>query len=298
MRAVKEKAYAKINLHLECVARRADGYHDIRSVMHSLSLSDEVTVMLLGTDKYNIRLQLTGNPRLPTDKKNLVYMAAELFLTKMGITADLHIKLDKHIPVAAGLGGGSSDAAATLRALNRLFDRPCTERVLLSMAAELGSDVPYCFLGGTALCEGRGERMTRLSCEHVHHAVIAISDEHISTPAAYAALDEAYSGFDGSVPHTADGELRALYSYLAGGETPHELYNVFETVILRECPGAAMIKRRLRELGASLSLMSGSGPSVFGIFDTEEAARAAARALRDEGMRAYYATDATPGKDK
>lgn len=291
MRAVKEKAYAKINLHLECVARRDDGYHDIKSVMHSLSLADEVTVVLFGTDKTSIRVQLSGNLRLPTDKKNLVYMAAELFLKKMAITADILIKLDKHIPVAAGLGGGSSDAAATLRALNRLFGRPCTDKALLSMAAELGSDVPYCYLGGTALCEGRGERMSRLACAHKHHAVIAISDEHISTPSAYAALDAAYADFDGSVPHRADGEFDSLMSYLSGGELPPKLYNVFESVILAECPGASKIKQRLIELGARASLMSGSGPSVFGIFDTEMAAKVAADALVKEKMRAYYAND-------
>lgn len=291
MRAVKERAYAKVNLHLECLARREDGFHDIRSVMHSLSLCDEVTVILLGTEKRNIRIQLSGNLRLPTDKRNLVHMAADMFLTRMATDADILIKLDKHIPVAAGLGGGSSDAAATLRALNRIFSRPFTDRALMSMAAELGSDVPYCYLGGTALCEGRGERVTRVSTNTVHHAVIAVAQEHISTPAAYGALDLAYSNFDGSVPYRADGELEALMSYLGGGEMPDRLYNVFESVILAQCPGANEIKRRLCELGARLSLMSGSGPSVFGIFDTEEAARRAADALRADGMRAYYAND-------
>ena len=291
MRAVKEKAYAKINLHLECVSRRADGYHDIKSVMHSLSLADEVTVILNGTDKTAIRVQLSGNLRLPTDKKNLVYAAADLFLSRLCISADITVRLDKHIPVAAGLGGGSSDAAATLRALNRLFGRPCTERALLFMAAELGSDVPYCLLGGTALCEGRGERITRLSAHRTHHAVIAISDEHVSTPAAYAALDEAYSNFDGSVEHGGQNELADLCAYLSGGPMPEKLYNVFESVVLEKCPGAAHIRARLVELGARLALMSGSGPSVFGIFDTEKDALAASEALRAEGMRAYYATD-------
>lgn len=291
MRAVKERAYAKINLHLECMSRRADGYHDIRSVMHSLSLFDEVTVTLNGTDKYSIRVSVSGNPWLPADKKNLVYMAAELFLRRMALTADVGIRLDKHIPVAAGLGGGSSDAAATLRALNRLFGRPCTERVLLSMAAELGSDVPYCLLGGTALCEGRGELLSRLPKAPIRYAVIAISDEHISTPAAYAALDAAYSSFDGSVPHRADGELSALYEYLNGGELPSTLYNVFESVILKECPGASRIKATLLSMGARTALMSGSGPSVFAVFDSEDEARGAASALTAEGMRAFYATE-------
>ena len=290
MRAVKEKAYAKINLHLECLARRDDGYHDIRSVMHSLSLCDEVTVTLNSTDRRAIRVLVSGNPRLPTDKKNLVYMAAELFLERMAITADVSIRLEKHIPVAAGLGGGSSDAAATLRALNRLFSRPCTEKVLLAMAAELGSDVPYCLLGGTALCEGRGERMTRLRPAPILHAVIAVSDEYISTPSAYAALDAAYSSFDGTVPHRADEQLSALLDYINGAELSGELYNVFESVILGECPDAAGIRAELVRLGARAALMSGSGPSVFGIFDTEDAARGAADVLVSSGMRAYYAT--------
>ena len=214
-----------------------------------------------------------------------------MFLTKMAITADILIKLDKHIPVAAGLGGGSSDAAATLRALNRMFGRPCTDRALIAMAAELGSDVPYCYVGGTSLCEGRGERLTRISTARTHHAVIAVAHERVSTPAAYAALDAAYSDFDGSVPHRADRELSALMSYLSGKEMPDALYNVFERVILSECPGAAQIKSRLTELGARLALMSGSGPSVFGIYDTETEARHAVEVLRESGMRAYYATD-------
>ena len=287
MRAVKEKAYAKVNLHLECLGRREDGYHDIKSVMCSLSLADEVTVTLLNTDRRSVRVYISGNTRLPTDGRNLVVMAAELFMKKMAISADIIIKLDKHIPVAAGLGGGSSDAAATLRALNRLFGRPCTERMLLSMAAELGSDVPFCLLGGTALCEGRGELVKRLNASISLHAVIAASDEHISTPAAYSALDAAYSDFDGSVPHTADGELSALMSYLDGGSAPFTLYNVFEPIILAECPGASHVKQRLIELGATLTLMSGSGPSVFGIFDTEDGAARAADTLVKEGIRAY-----------
>ncbi|MBR7117360.1 MAG: 4-(cytidine 5'-diphospho)-2-C-methyl-D-erythritol kinase [Clostridia bacterium] len=287
MQAVKESAHAKINLHLECLGLREDGFHDIKSVMHSLSLSDEVTVTLHGRDKRSIRVSVSGGYRLPTDKKNLVYMAAELFLERMAITADIYIKLEKHIPVAAGLGGGSSDAAATLRALNRLFGRPCTDRVLLSMAAELGSDVPYCLIGGTALCEGRGERITRLATDIRLSAVIASSGEHVSTPRAYSALDREYASFDGTVPHSADKEYGELLEYLSGGERPERLYNIFESVILKDTPGARSILARLGELGARLSLMSGSGSSVFGIFDTDEAASFAADELKKEGVRAF-----------
>lgn len=289
MRVQKEKAYAKINLHLECVARRSDGFHDIRSVMYSLSLADEVTVTLGSTGKSSLRVIVVGNPRLPTDKKNLVYIAAEKFLGRLGIKAEVTVKLEKKIPVAAGLGGGSSDAAATLRALNKLFSRPFTERALLSIASEIGSDVPYCLLGGAALCEGRGECITRLNTARSVHAVIAVANEHVSTPSAYSALDEAYADFDGSIPHAADAEYSALMDYLRGGEAPNSLYNVFESVVLAGCPGAAEIKSKLITLGARLSLMSGSGPSVFGIFDTEQTARMAESVLRESGIRAYYA---------
>ena len=289
MRAQRERAYAKINLHLECISRRDDGFHDIKSVMYSLSLSDDVTVTLGASGKTGIRVILEGNTRLPTDKRNLVYIAAEKFVERLGIKAEITVKLEKRIPVAAGLGGGSSDAAATLRALNKLFSRPFTERALLSRASEIGSDVPYCLLGGAALCEGRGERITRLSTDRRIHAVIAVANEYVSTPMAYSALDSAYSDFDGSVPYTADDEYSALVEYLGGGAMPERLYNVFESVVLASCPGAAEIKERLITLGARLSLMSGSGPSVFGIFDNEEAAKAAEAHLKASGLRAYYA---------
>jgi 4-diphosphocytidyl-2-C-methyl-D-erythritol kinase len=257
--------------------------------MYSLSLSDEVTVTLGAIGKGVIRVVLDGNQRLPTDKRNLVYIAAERFLQRLGLKAEVTVRLCKHIPVAAGLGGGSSDAAATLRALNRLFSRPFTEKALLSIAAEIGSDVPYCLIGGAALCEGRGDRITRISTERSLHAVIAVADEHVSTPAAYAALDRAYQNFDGTVPHFAEREYTLLMDYLRGGDMPDKLYNIFESVVLESCPGAAQIKEALLSLGARISLMSGSGPSVFGIFDTEEKARLAARSLSESGLRAYYA---------
>ncbi len=290
MQAVKEKAYAKINLYLDCLAKREDGFHDIKTVMHSLSLCDEVTVTLLSRDRSGIRMQLDGNRRLPTDGRNLVYAAAKLFMERAAISADISIRLDKRIPISAGLAGGSSDAAATLRALNRLFGKCFTDKTLLSIAAELGSDVPYCLVGGTALCLGRGERITRLDTPAPLYTVIAIDNEHVSTPMAYAALDERYSDFDGTVITDAEDRYAELISYLDGGEFPPSgLYNIFEGAILPECPGAAAIKKKLISLGAVCSVMSGSGPSVFGIFESADAARAAENALRAEGIRAYYA---------
>ena len=291
MNAVKEKAYAKINLYLDCIGKREDGFHDIRTVMHSVSLFDELTVARLGGNKSSIRLELDGNRRLPADSRNLAYAAAELFLKNAGIREDVLIRLDKHIPVAAGLAGGSSDAAATLRALNKLYGKCFTERALIGMAAQLGSDVPYCLIGGTALCEGRGERMTRVYSSVTLHTVIAVDNEHVSTPWAYSALDERFADFDGSVPRGEGDYFASLGTFLDGGEFPPDgLYNVFESVVLDACPGALEIKKRLSDLGAMTALMSGSGPSVFGIFADAESALAARDALIVEGKRAYYAT--------
>lgn len=294
MNAVKEKAYAKINLYLDCLNKRSDGFHDIRTVMHSLSLSDEVTVGLLSRDRRNIRLNIEGNRRLPAGSKNLAYMAAQLFLDRAGIDADIIIRLDKKIPVSAGLAGGSTDAAATLRALNRLFGKCFTDKALLSMGAELGSDVPYCLVGGTALCEGRGERITRLQSMLHLYTVVAVDNEHVSTQQAYSALDIRYSNFDGTVPTAGAMHFDELLSYIENGVFPPSgLYNIFESAVLEDCPGATAIKDRLVSLGAKFAIMSGSGPSVYGIFDNPDTAKRAESDLRLSGIRAYYATSVT-----
>lgn len=291
MNACKEMAYAKINLYLDCIGTRADGFHEIKTIMHSLSLADTVTVMVMSGDRRAIRMHLDGNRHLPIDNKNLAYSAAALFLERAAINADIMIKLDKRIPVSAGLAGGSTDAAATLRALNRIFGKCFTEKALLAMAAELGSDVPYCMLGGTALCEGRGERITRLSSVLKLHAVVAIDNEHVSTPMAYKALDARYSSFDGSMSTGGDAYLNPTLEYIKSGALPIcGLFNVFEQPIFEICPGARALKARLLELGARFAMMSGSGPSVYGIFDTREQAMAAKEALSKSGARAYYAT--------
>ena len=199
MKALKEKAYAKINLYLDVLCKREDGFHDIKTVMHSVSLCDEVTVAISPARTSTIKLSVEGNVYIPSDGKNLAYKAASLFLEKLGIFANVNIKLVKKIPVAAGLAGGSSDAAAVLRAMNRLYKRPLTLAALCKLGAELGSDVPYCIMGKTAICEGRGELITPISTNIRLHTVIATANEYVSTPAAYSALDRHYSDFDGTV---------------------------------------------------------------------------------------------------
>ena len=290
MTAVKEKAYAKINLYIDVDSLRQDGFHDIVTVMHSVSLSDEITVSLLSRGARRVTLILDGNKRLPTDAKNLCVVAANAFLERASIDADILIRLNKRIPISAGLAGGSSDAAAVLRALNKLFKRRLTDKVLLDLALSVGSDVPYCLIGGTALCKGRGERIERLNSALSLHTVVAVAKEHVSTPQAYKLLDERYSSFDGSIAHSEPELLNGVCEGAKSGVLAlPRLYNIFESVILPSCPGAMMIRSRMTELGASFSLMSGSGPSVFGIFPTEESARAAETVLREEGITAFYA---------
>ena len=290
MTAVKEKAYAKINLYIDVEKLRSDGFHDIITVMHSLSLSDEVTATLVSCSQRKVTLTIDGNKRLPTDAKNLCVIAANAFLERAAIDAEIVIKLNKRIPISAGLAGGSSDAAAVLRALNKLFKRPLTDKVLLELALSVGSDVPYCLIGGTALCKGRGERIERIGSALSLHTVVAVAKEHVSTPQAYKLLDEKYSSFDGSVDHSEPELLNRVCEGAKSGVLDlQRLYNIFESVILPSCPGAMMIKERMTELGASFSLMSGSGPSVFGIFPTEESAMMAKTVLEEEGITAFYA---------
>ncbi len=290
MNAVKENAYAKVNLFLDVISKRHDGFHDIKTVMHSVSLADYITVFMEQSKETSVSVRVQGVGFLPTDKKNLAVRAAYLFLERASITAKIHIKIEKNIPIAAGLAGGSADAAAVLRALNRLAGKIFTERMILSMAEELGSDVPYCVQGKTAICEGRGEIITRLSCAPKFYFVIAVGDEHVSTPFAYTALDALYSDFDGSISTGGDEYFADLTEKLSSENIlPSSLFNVFEAVILPKCESARKIKSRLLELGAANVLMSGSGPSVFGIFCTEEHAQKCAAILKSEHYNAHFA---------
>ena len=272
---VYEKAYAKINLHLNVTAKRQDGFHDIETVMQTVSLCDELAVSLSPSDRAEAHLSVCGAD-LPTDSGNIALRAAELYLARSGKIGRIDISLVKRIPVAAGLAGGSADAAATLRALNRLFNSYFSESELLALAAELGSDVPFCLLGGRAVCRGRGELVEPVFSPTDLHFVIAIADgEQVSTPAAFRALDDMYSDFDGSVKHDAPDLTK--------------LYNIFENAVFSTCSKAEILKRRMIELGATASLMSGSGPSVFGLFKDEPTARAAIEIISKEGACAYYA---------
>ena len=292
MTVVKEKAFAKINLYLDVTAKRDDGFHEIRTVMQTVSLCDDVTVILDSRRQGNdLHIVVEGNRRLPRDSRNIAFEAARLFLEQSAITAPITIKLKKRIPVAAGLAGGSSDAAAVLRGMNKLFKRPLSDRALLDIAARLGSDVPYCLFGGTALCEGRGEKMEALNSKRQLFTVIALSNgEYVSTPRAYSRLDEVFDNFSSGAEDSDGSYLAGALEFMAGGDYPElGLFNIFEKAVLPECPGAASIKEKMLSLGAYGALMSGSGPSVFGLFESAEAAKSAENTLREQGVRAYYA---------
>lgn len=286
---VTRAAYAKINLYLDVISCREDGFHELLTVMHSISLHDDVTVRISSGEARDIRLHVSG-ARLPLDSKNLAYRAADAFLAQAGLSAGVQIYIRKNLPIAAGLAGGSSDAAAVLLALNELAGYPLGQDELLSLGATLGSDVPFCMVGGTQICRGRGEEMRPLACGAPLYIVLANGRERVSTPRAFAAMDEYYHRFDGSVPH--GGRPERLYRAMAGGRlhtSADAVYNAFEPVVLPTCPAATALRAQLLSLGAYAACMSGSGPSVFGLFHTLSQARRAAAAI---GPHARVATSA------
>ena len=179
-------AYAKINLYLDALGRREDGYHELYSIMHALDLHDDIVVQLFPSDTPAVTLRIFG-AHLPTDRRNLVFRAAEAYLARVNLTATASVVLRKKLPIAAGIGGGSSDAAATLLAMNRAAGGLLGKSELLSLAAELGSDVPFCLVGGTQICRGRGEKMEPLLPTRPLYAVLVTGREYVSTPRAFAA---------------------------------------------------------------------------------------------------------------
>lgn len=274
---VEEKAYAKINLFLDVLGKRKDGYHDIRSVMHAVDLFDEVILDFSFADYACVTLKVEGEESLGDPMQNLAYLAAERFMDKTDFTAAVMITLKKKIPAGAGLGGGSSDAAAVLRAMNLAAGKPLSLDALLELGAELGSDVPFCILGGTRLCTGRGEKMQDfpLDTSGLSFVIAKPKKQSVATPAAYRALDAAFGDFkdDNWEYHNA------LFSFFSE-EPLSSLYNIFESTVLPECIEAAELRTKLIAGGAVGSVMSGSGTAVFGIFDDAEKAEEAAKSIK------------------
>ena len=276
-----EKAYAKINLYLKVTGRRPDGYHDLVTVMQSVSLADTLTVE--PTAGEGITLDCGG--ALAADDSNLIVRAAKAYFAKSGHPFGVDIRLEKRIPMAAGLGGGSADAAATLRALNALDNNRFTLDELCKIGAKIGADVPFCVMGGTRLCHGIGEQMHPIANNLGGTLVVAISGEGVSTPAAFGALDALYGDFSGVDP----ADPAALLAMLEQGEPADvgQFYNMFEEAIEPMRPAVTLCKQTLLDCGALCAMMSGSGPSVWGLFQTEQQAAQAVKVLGEKGARAY-----------
>lgn len=281
---VELPAYAKINLYLDVTAREENGYHKIESVMQRVSLCDRVAVSVSREPGRSIFVRC-NLPYVPRDARNIAYRAAELFMDAAGVCGSVRITLGKRIPVAGGMAGGSTDAAAVLRALNRLFGYPFGRARLTELACALGSDVPFCLRGGTAVCTGFGEIMSGVRSRTRLCLLIVTGGENVSTPWAFEMLDRYYQNFDARASGPA--RLERLTESLCAGDAARaaeSMYNVFEPAIFPHRPRAARAKELLLENGALGALMSGSGPTVFGVFpDTGTRFRAGA-ALLGEGF--------------
>ena len=281
-------ARAKINLYLDILSRRENGYHNILSVMQTLALCDTVTLTRLSAGA-GIHVE-TDVAELPTDRRNLAYRAAERFAPLLGRIPDVAIRIEKRIPMAAGLGGGSADAAAVLRGLNRLYETNAPLSTLCEIGAGLGADIPFCTVGGAMIAEGIGEILT--PCRGLSDRLwitVACGGEGISTPEAYGALDRMYGDF--KTPRTGGARFESLCRALERDDLPvvgANMYNIFEEAVLPTHSVAPLLLACLKQSGSVAAMMSGSGPSVFGLFADEVSAYAAAQRIeREAGIPAY-----------
>jgi 4-diphosphocytidyl-2-C-methyl-D-erythritol kinase len=273
---VKLRSNAKVNLYLKVLDRRPDGYHNIETVFHSISLSDTLT---LSRRESGFTISC-ASPDVPLDENNLALLAAKRLLGEG--RGGVHIDIEKRIPVAAGLGGGSADAAASLVGVNLLFDLGLSDADLMGAAAELGSDVPFMLSGGCALGEGRGEKLTPLKCLPRLPVVVVAPPVGVSTRWAYESLRSGLTsgGSRGNIIADArrTGAVESVNSLL---------YNDFEALVFERHPLILGIKEGLQSDGAAGALMSGSGSAVFGIFEKDGDAEMSIARFKDEGLSVY-----------
>lgn len=272
---ITEKAYAKLNISLDVMARRPDGYHDMLMLMQTISICDELTIQ---PERDGLVHAVTSLPYVPGDKRNLAVRAALKFLELVDDgERGMKISLRKSIPVGAGMAGGSADAAAVLRALNRAYGEPLSARELCAAGEEVGSDVAFCLLGGTALASGRGEILQPLKALPPCAFVVCKPDFSISTPELFRKLDEAKL----SCHPDTEGLLDALEKSDLDGLC-RRMYNVFEDVPDRRMRTIRAAKGALLDCGALGALMTGTGSAVFGVFRDAAAAEKACETLKRE----------------
>ena len=266
------KALAKINLGLDVTGKREDGYHDVRMIMQSIHLYDRVEIKKTRSPKIRVEVNLYY---LPVDENNLVYKAAAIMKERYGIKEGVRITLQKFIPVAAGLGGGSSDAAAVLVGMNRMFKLGLKQEELMKVGAQIGADVPFCVMRGTALAEGIGEKLTALPPMPKCPVLIAKPGVSVSTAEVYQNLKL----YDGMKHPDIDGMIEAIQSKDLNGIAA-KMENILETVTIPRYPVIKEIKKIMLDNGSLNAMMSGSGPSVFGLFREEKDIQAAYEALK------------------
>ena len=274
MKEIVEPAYAKLNLCLDVLGLCPNGYHELVTVMHSCTLHDDVHVRLTEDGVFRAK---SNRSYIPDDERNVAARAARVYLESVGLEgfgADIYIH--KRIPVGAGMGGGSSDAAAVLRALDKLTGKALGEERLRELCGEVGSDVPFCIVGGAALARGRGEILEPLPAMTGCPLVICKPQFSLSTPELFRRVDARTA----SIRPDTSGLVRSLCEGDVSG-VARRLFNVFEDVLPRRCGEIAVIKSRLLDLGALGVVMTGTGSAVFGIFPSSRAAEDACRVLSE-----------------
>ena len=274
MRELKLKAKAKINLGLDVVRKREDGYHEVRMIMQMINLYDKITLR----KKTEPGITVTTNlAYLPVNEDTLVYRAAKLLMDEFQVDGGLEIELQKYIPVAAGMAGGSTDAAAVMVGVNRIFQLGLNKKQLMERGVKIGADVPFCIMRGTALAEGIGEELTPLPAMPHCSLVIAKPKIHVSTKFVYGNLKvrelTEHPDIDGQVQALRENNLEQLVARMG---------NVLETVTIPAYPVIDEIKHTMMKYGAMGAMMSGSGPTVFGIFEKEDKAQEVCRLLKKE----------------
>ncbi len=281
MRELKLKARAKINLGLDVVRKREDGYHEVRMIMQMINLYDKITLR----KKTEPGITVTANlSYLPVNEDNLVYRAAKLLMDEFQVDGGLEIELQKYIPVAAGMAGGSTDAAAVMVGVNRIFQLGLNKKQLMERGVKIGADVPFCIMRGTALAEGIGEELTPLPAMPHCSLVIAKPKIHVSTKFVYGNLKvrelTEHPDIDGQVQALRENDLEQLVARMG---------NVLETVTIPAYPVIDEIKHTMMKYGAMGAMMSGSGPTVFGIFEKEDKAQEVCRLLKkDKAAKQVY----------
>ncbi len=269
-------AHGKVNLALDVLGRRPNGYHDVKMVMQSLQIYDKVKIEKVPKQGIEVRTNLKD---LPVDQNNLAYKAADMLVKEFGIKDGILIRLEKHIPVAAGMAGGSTDCAAVLVGMNEIFDLGLDEQGLRDRGVKLGADVPYCIMQGTVLAEGIGEELSRLPAMPKCYVLLAKPPVGVSTKMVYEKLD-AYDGYahpnvDGVIEGLTEQDLKKITDNMG---------NVLEQVTVDVHPEITRIEELMKEQGALNAMMSGSGPTVFGIFDQKQTAKKAMQVMKASGL--------------